>query len=43
VGEWRDSEDGIGRGRYPYDVDAVLVPAALEAAVQLNDSGLLSP
>src|SRR5437762_6850193 len=27
VGEWRDSEDGIGRGRYPYDVDAVLVPA----------------
>jgi len=24
-------------------VDAVLVPAALEAAVQLNDSGLLSP
>jgi len=43
VGEWRDSEDGIGRGRYPYDVDAVLVPAALEAAAQLNDSGLLSP
>src|SRR6266436_830539 len=43
VGEWRDSEDGIGRGRFPYDVDAVLVPAALEAAAQLNDSGLLSP
>lgn len=43
VGEWRDSEHGIGRGRYPYDVDAVLVPAALEAAAQLNDSGLLSP
>jgi hypothetical protein len=43
VGEWRDSEDGIGRGRYPYDVNAVLVPAALEAAAQLNDSGLLSP
>jgi len=43
VGEWRDSEDGIGRGRYPYDVDAVLVPAALEAAAQLSDSGLLSP
>jgi len=43
VGEWRDSEDGIGRGRYPYDVDAVLVPAALEAAAQLNESGLLSP
>jgi hypothetical protein len=43
VGEWRDSEDGIGRGRYPYDVNAVLVPAALEAAAQLYDSGLLSP
>src|ERR1700730_12021509 len=43
VGEWRDSEDGIGRGRYPYDVNAVLVPAALEAAARLNDSGLLSP
>ena len=43
VGDWRDSEEGIGRGRYPYDVDAVLVPAALEAAAQLNDSGLLSP
>ena len=26
-----------------YDVNAVLVPAALEAAAQLNDSGLLSP
>ena len=43
VGEWRDSEDGIGRGRYPYDVNAVLVPAALEAAAQLTDRGLLSP
>ena len=43
VGDWRDSENGIGRGRYAYDVNAVLVPAALEAAAQLNDSGLLSP
>jgi len=43
VGEWRDSEEGIGRGRYPYDVNAVLVPAALEAAAQLTDRGLLSP
>jgi len=43
VGEWRDSDEGIGRGRYPYDVNAALVPAALEAAAQLNDSGLLSP
>jgi hypothetical protein len=42
VGEWRDSETGIGGGRYPYDVNAVLVPAALEAADELNGSGLLS-
>ncbi len=42
VGEWRDSETGIGGGRYPYDVNAVLVPAALEAAGELHGSGLLS-
>jgi glycogen debranching enzyme len=42
VGNWRDSEDGLGGGRYPYDVNAVLVPAALEAAAELNASGLLS-
>ncbi|HEX4388912.1 MAG TPA: hypothetical protein VH109_09825 [Steroidobacteraceae bacterium] len=41
VGDWRDSETGLGGGRYPYDVNAVLVPAALAAAAQLNDSGLL--
>jgi len=43
VGEWRDSETGLGGGRYPYDVDAVLVPAALEAAARLQSSGLLDP
>ncbi|MGB6602986.1 MAG: hypothetical protein WBE65_01640 [Steroidobacteraceae bacterium] len=43
VGEWRDSETGLGGGHYPYDVNAVLVPAALEAAAQLDQSGLLSP
>ncbi len=43
VGEWRDSEHGLGGGRYPYDVNAVLVPAALAAAAQLSDSGLLAP
>ena len=42
VGNWRDSEDGLGGGRYPYDVNAVLVPAALEAAADLHTSGLLS-
>jgi len=43
VGEWRDSDSGLGGGNYPYDVNAVLVPAALEAAAQLSASGLLEP
>jgi hypothetical protein len=43
VGEWRDSEDGLGGGHYPYDVNAVLVPAALAAAAELRESGLLAP
>lgn len=43
VGEWRDSEHGLAGGRYPYDVNAVLVPAALTAAAELEDSGLLAP
>ncbi len=42
TGEWRDSEQGLGRGRYAYDVNAALVPAALEAAARLADAGLLS-
>jgi hypothetical protein len=43
VGDWRDSEDGLGGGRFPYDVNAVLVPAALEAAGELLASDLLGP
>jgi hypothetical protein len=43
VGEWRDSVHGLGGGRYPYDVNAVLVPAALTAAAELYDSRLLAP
>jgi hypothetical protein len=42
VGEWRDSDTGLGGGHYPYDVNAVLVPAALDAAARLSGSGLLS-
>jgi hypothetical protein len=38
VGNWRDSEDGLGGGRIPYDVNAVLVPAALEAIARLADA-----
>jgi len=43
VGDWRDSEVGLGGGRYPYDVNAILVPAALDAVARLYSSGLLKP
>ena len=43
TGQWRDSEEGIGRGRFPYDVNAVFVPAALDAAAALARAGLLDP
>lgn len=43
TGQWRDSEEGLGRGRYAYDVNAVLVPAALESVDRLLNSGLLNP
>lgn len=41
TGQWRDSEEGLGRGRYAYDVNAVFIPAALEAIDRLLESGLL--
>ena len=41
TGEWRDSEDGLGRGVYAYDVNAALAPAAIEAADRLLRAGLL--
>ncbi len=43
TGQWRDSEEGLGRGRYAYDVNAVFVPAALEAAARLFRAGVLEP
>jgi hypothetical protein len=43
VGEWRDSKDGLGGGTIPYNINAVFVPAALQAIAQLADSGLLDP
>jgi hypothetical protein len=42
VGQWRDSEDGLGRGRYAFDINCALVPAALDAALRLYDSGLVT-
>lgn len=42
VGDWRDSQDGLGSdGRYAFSVNAALVPAALAAAGRLQASGLL--
>ncbi len=41
TGNWRDSEAGLGAGRYAYDVNAALVPAALDSAARLLDSRLL--
>jgi glycogen debranching enzyme len=41
TGQWRDSEEGLGRGRYAYDVNAVFVPAALDAIDRLLKSGLI--
>ncbi len=35
TGQWRDSEEGLGRGTYAYDVNAVWVPAALAAIADL--------
>ena len=42
-GQWRDSDEGLGRGTIAYDVNAALVPAALEAADRLLRAGLLDP
>jgi hypothetical protein len=43
TGQWRDSEDGLAHGRYPYDVNAVFVPAALDAIARFQQAGLLLP
>lgn len=43
TGQWRDSEEGLGRGRYAYDVNTVFIPAALRAIDRLLKSGLLDP
>ncbi|SDE03666.1 hypothetical protein [Kordiimonas lacus] len=41
VGDWRDSQEGLANGRYSYSVNAVLVPAALEAITQLVEAGVV--
>jgi hypothetical protein len=41
VGNWRDSNQGLGYGQIPFDVNTALVPAALRALARLTQSGLL--
>ncbi|MDI1443417.1 hypothetical protein [Polyangium sp. 6x1] len=43
VGNWRDSNQGLGGGHFPFDVNVALVPAALRAAARLYASDLLGP
>jgi hypothetical protein len=39
VGNWRDSNSGLGGGKIPYDVNTALVPAALRAVAVLSRAG----
>ena len=41
VRQWRDSNDGLGGGRYPYDVNTALMPTALRAIARLANFGAL--
>lgn len=43
AGQWRDSNEGLAGGRYPYDVNAVFMPAALDAIARFQQVGLLQP
>jgi hypothetical protein len=42
VGEWRDSNAGLGGGRIPYDVNAAIVPAGLRAIAALSRVGFFT-
>jgi hypothetical protein len=42
-GQWRDSQDGLAGGRYPFDVNVAFVPAAMGAIEKFVLSGLLEP
>ncbi|GFZ48643.1 hypothetical protein JCM24511_06392 [Saitozyma sp. JCM 24511] len=41
VGDWRDSNTGLGYGIYPFDVETALIPAALRAIAQLSSAGVI--
>ena len=40
VGNWRDSNEGLGYGFYPFDVNTALVPASLRATQSLINAGI---
>ncbi|EKM58475.1 uncharacterized protein PHACADRAFT_193593 [Phanerochaete carnosa HHB-10118-sp] len=42
VGDWRDSNQGLGYGFYPFDVNTALVPSSLRATQALLDASVLS-
>ncbi|KIJ27555.1 hypothetical protein M422DRAFT_271225 [Sphaerobolus stellatus SS14] len=41
VGNWRDSNEGLGYGTIPFDVNVALVPSSLRALARLSRAGLL--
>ncbi|KAH8553472.1 hypothetical protein BGW37DRAFT_555536 [Umbelopsis sp. PMI_123] len=43
VGNWRDSNPGIGYGRIPFDVNTALVPGCLRAIQRLAKAHILHP
>ncbi len=43
AGQWRDSREGLAGGRYAYDVNAVFMPAALDAIARFQHAGSLQP
>lgn len=42
TGEWRDSHEGLGYGRYPYNINAVFVPESLRAISQLMKHAVIA-
>ncbi|KAF2680402.1 hypothetical protein K458DRAFT_393047 [Lentithecium fluviatile CBS 122367] len=42
VGNWRDSNNGLGGGKIPYDVNTALVPAGLRAIAALSRAGFFT-
>ncbi|OZJ04898.1 hypothetical protein BZG36_02511 [Bifiguratus adelaidae] len=42
VGDWRDSNIGLAGGKYPFDVNAALIPAAVRAIARLAEAGIFN-